>query len=403
MKATSQQPATVSDTREQDKTGNIIVAIFVAVCFSLAWLLLHQASVEESANLALADRDLPLLLKSVAEGAQTPFYYLLLHGVMELFGSSVIPARLLSLGLYLAIPFVAFKIGRRINGDEQTGRITAALIGLSPFVLWYSNKATPYAALALVTVINQYFYSGILLKRQKDWVGYLISGLIGLLTHYFFALILLVQFGFYVAKRRSFSRQQHIVAFGVVVALLSMLVWWVQYANASNFLENIPQIANPSATDVFIIYIQFLFGIQSVTMTTLILSLWPLLVVIALLGVQKYIQPPLLVQYFVWASFLPVLFIFATSWMWRSTFLSSYLIICLPAFLVFLGWFLTATHLRSLRWVRYLLMTSMMTTMVVQFFFADTPIQDSYPRDRRLEERIEQEVVSPASPALSER
>ncbi len=389
MKARSRHSVATLAASEQDKTGNVIVAIFVALCAAFVWMLMHQASAEESANLALADRSLPLLFKSVAQGAQMPFYYLLLHSVGEVFGSSIVAARLLSLVLYLAIPFVAYKIGRRIDADEQTGRVAAALMGLSPFVLWYGNKATPYALLALLTLINQYFYIGMLLKHKTSWIGYLISGIAGLLTHYFFALIVLVQVGFYAAKCRNFTGKQHVFTLGTIALLVGVLFLWIQYAaSVADFWGNIPQIARPSATDVFITYIQFLFGIQSVTVTTLILSLWPFLVVVALLGVQKYMQPPLAIEYFIWAGFVPIVLIFGLSWLWRPTFLASYLIICLPAFLLFLSWFLTATDLRSLRWVRYTLIVTMMVMMVIQFFFAQTPIQNDYPRDRRIEERL---------------
>lgn len=359
----------------------------LGVVLSLVWLLGHAASLEESANLLLAQRPLEAVVSGAAQSAQMPFYYLLLHGVQAEFGRGLTPARLLSLGCYLLMLPLAYWAGRRTAaGDAGSGRLAAALIGLSPFVVWFSDKVTVYALLALLALLSHYLFIRLLDAgarwRWRDYwlpLAYVVVGLLGLATHYIFVLLLSGQMVFGIVKRREMARHTRYILLVSGMIMAGALIAWLYYAAAFGpFWHNFPLVSRPSATQVFITYVQFLFGFQSVTVTTLVLAFWPLLVVVALLAVQKYLRPPAAVQYLGFAAFVPVAAAFALSWTWLPVFLSFYLIICLPPFMLLLSWFVTTYNLRIMTLARRALVAGMVAMLFAELFITRTPIQAGY-------------------------
>lgn len=308
-----------------------------------------------------------------------PIYYLLSGALSHWFTPTIILWRLWSFVFYaLSLP-MAYLVGREAADDRRVGLLAAAIIGLSPFFIWYSSRATVYSLVVLAVLINQYFYIGILHKRKWAWLGYVLSGLFGLGVHYFFALVLLMQMIFYAVKHRQFPRHiAHLVFLcGLVFAVALGL--WINYSAAHGAAWNyLPYTSQPSATNAFIIYVQFLFGFQSVEATTFVISLWPLLVILALLAVQKYVKPPVAVQYFSFAAFGPVLLMFALSWLWRPLFLSSYFIICLPAFLLIVSWYLVVFELRALTITRYILLGAMIVMLFAEVFNTKRALSEDY-------------------------
>jgi hypothetical protein len=259
------------------------------------------------------------------------------------------------------------------------GLLAAALIGLSPFVIWYSSRATVYVLLLLLTLLNAYFFIGVLEKKKRQWVGYLISGLFGLGLHYFFGVVLLAQLIFYFLKRNGFPRMNRIMMGFAGIVFLAALSIWLRYSLLhSDLWHHLPYTGKPSATNAFILFVQFVFGFQSVVTTTLIISFWPLLVVLGLLAVQKYVRPPDAVQYFAFAAFVPVIAVFALSWLWKPLYLSSYFIVCLPPFMVLVAWYLVAFDLKALAWARSILVASMFLMLFFELLNPQRALVDDY-------------------------
>lgn len=379
-------------TAVKDDTGlrlinnfTMTVVLLAGLGVSIVMLLHDQRNFQETYNLHLAARrGLPLSSLGSTDDPM-PLYFLLERGWLHLTTnftslSSLIAVRLLSIIFYPLSALAAYSVGIRATKSSRVGCLAAMFLCLSPFMLWYSSRATMYSVLVFAVLLNQYFYTKVLEKpRWWDWVGYCLSGLIALGVHYFFLVILLVQIVFYVSKVRHIKKLDNLWMLLSIIGIGLVFAWWIHFSNESTHLwQYLPYTSRPSATNTFIVFVQYLFGFQSVVITTAIIALWPLLVIVALLAIQKYVAPPIGIQYSLWAAITPVLGIFILSWLWKPLFLSSYLIVGLAPLMLLLGWYFVALNLRTLNLACYVLLAAMVVTFVIEANNPSRAIQNDY-------------------------
>jgi mannosyltransferase len=375
----SSDAKTVEQPKYVPVIGPLLFVMLGGVGISAAWLLHTATNYQERFNLGFA---LHGALSPITQGSPDdpmPLYYLLLHTLAHVTTPSLTLLRVVSLACYaLAIPAIYFT-AKLATSDKRVGLLAAILLGVSPFMLWYANRATVYAPLLLATVLCQLSFVLLLQKKPWAWPLYALTAVIGLGLHYFFITLLVLQWVFYWVKRHEFRLRDQLIMLGMALALLVGFSLWMHYlAEAIHVFGLLPYAGKPSATNAFIIYVQYLFGFQSVTTTTLIIAFWPLLVIIGLLAVQKYVRPTRSVQYFSFTAFMVILGIFALSWLWRSLFLSSYLIIGLPSFLLVVSWYFVAFELSILAWARAVLVGAMVAMLALQLGHSDFAVQQDY-------------------------
>lgn len=184
----------------------------------------------------------------------------------------------------------------------------------------------------------------------------------------FFLAILVPQLGYLILKHKIYiPKFWRVGLVSASVALGAFALWlYLSLINGVGYWHFLPFTSKPSTTNTFIVLIQYLLGFQSVTITTLVISFWPLLVILGLLAVQKYIKPPEGVKYLFMSAFLPIILLFFVSWLSSPLFLSSYLIVCLPAFLIFIAWYLSAYNLKALSIARYGLLSLMCAMLILE-------------------------------------
>ncbi|HVW23321.1 MAG TPA: glycosyltransferase family 39 protein [Candidatus Saccharimonadales bacterium] len=368
---------------KQEGERTFVTLVLALAAATVLWLvLLHSGqNYQEQYNLHLAAQPVHL----AAEGSPDdpmPLYYLLLHGYTAMLGNiSLYAARSLSLIFLLLSVLAAFVVGRRMSGEPAVGRLAAILLAVSPFIIWYNSRATMYGLLLLVGLINQYFFDAILQRaRSRDWVGYALTGLLGLGVHYFFAVILLLQLIFFLVKFHQYESERLWLLVGCQVLFAVAFLLWLHYSLAhSIFWHYLPFTGKPSATNAFILYVQFIFGFQSVLTTTLIIAFWPLLVVLGLLAIQKYVRPNVGVQYALWAGLTPMITMFIAAWIGiKPLFLTSYLSVAAAPFLLFIAWYLVAFQLKTLAIARAFLIAVMIGAFFVQLNNQPLALQQDY-------------------------
>jgi mannosyltransferase len=147
----------------------------------------EAASVEHSRG-SISDT---LTAVSEAEGSP-PLYFLLLREVMQISRSEA-ALRALSLVAGVASLLLIYLLGRALLG-AGTGLIAAALLALSPFALYYSQEARPYALLTALSLASCYLLLLALERPGKSrWARYALVSLAALYTHYFTVFLLLAQ------------------------------------------------------------------------------------------------------------------------------------------------------------------------------------------------------------------
>lgn len=129
-----------------------------ALTVSIARLPLFGGAADGSATGAT-------IFEALRHDGHPPLYYVLLHGWMEIFGSSNLAIRSLS-GLFglLCLP-LAFVIGRR-RGGTLLGWIAVAVVSLSPFAVRYSDEARMYSLVMALVFVGWLLVDDILRLRR---------------------------------------------------------------------------------------------------------------------------------------------------------------------------------------------------------------------------------------------
>lgn len=131
----------------------------------------------------------------IKHNIQAPLYPLLIRAKSQLSGSNPVNNRLISIFFSILILPIAFIFGRTLR-DDQTGLIITAITSLSGFLIIYSQTARLYSMLFFILMLFLTFALKLHqnnIEKQKNnswqlWTGFAVTALLGLYTHYFFAL-----------------------------------------------------------------------------------------------------------------------------------------------------------------------------------------------------------------------
>lgn len=143
----------------------------------------------------------------VALPEQHPFYYLLLGGWVALFGTSEVALRSLSALFALATLWVFFLLVREMVGG-RAARVSAVLLCVSPFFIYYGQEARMYSLLALLTVAGT-----LLLLRwsrtgeRSALLAYAGIAVLGVYTHFFYIFLMGAHLTFLVVRDRGLTPQ----------------------------------------------------------------------------------------------------------------------------------------------------------------------------------------------------
>jgi mannosyltransferase len=171
--------------------GALIVLTMVAFLLRAPHLNTQSLWRDEVDVIRFANWPLPQLAQNLVQaGYNGPLYYLLMRGWLRLVGSSEFALRYLSLCFgMLAVPLV-YRAGRRLVGG-RTAVMTAALVAISPYLVWYSQDAKMYALVTALTLLAltcqlEALASG----RLRWWGGFVLSASMSLYIHLLSALMI---------------------------------------------------------------------------------------------------------------------------------------------------------------------------------------------------------------------
>lgn len=353
----------------------------LVVILSVTVLMPNSLRLDEAQSLYQTNRTYEGTLRFVAQDVHVPLYHTLLHFWQQYFGNTVTAARSLSLVFFVLTIPATYYLAYYAFKQRSVALFSALLVAISPFSNWYGSEARMYSQLAFMTVVHQIYFLKIFKEAKPDhWVLYVITAILGVYTHYFFFFVLLAEVAFFLWARKSFvgkkAFQKFLVAGAVVVAAFAP---WVYYFVQQGFASGTqPRLTPPSSVDLFNTYTQFVFGFQSDVLNTIIVSFWPILVLLAFFALQKTHRTNNEVLFFVVAAVLPVMAAFLLSVLVRPFYLSRYLIVALPPLFIFISW-LVATYPPKLALVlRGLIIASALIGLAVQIASPFTPVKENY-------------------------
>jgi mannosyltransferase len=203
----------------------ISILLLLAILLLASFLRFYRLDTQslwndEGTSVAVAQRDLATIARDAAQDIHPPLYYWLLHGWVELLGTSEAAVRSLSALLGVILVALTYALGRLLAG-RWTGLAAALLAAVNPFQVYYSQEARMYMLLAVWSALA--FYAALrwvispplgegrgegetdaqgaippsplqrrgINPRLRWGLVYVLAGVAGLYTHYAFPLVLL--------------------------------------------------------------------------------------------------------------------------------------------------------------------------------------------------------------------
>ena len=108
--------------------------------------------VDEGIAVGIASHDFADIPRILSQDGNPPLYYLLLHGWMQLFGTTEAATRALSLVFALLAVPASFWAGAAIF-DRRAGALAAAGAAGSPFLTYYAQETRMYSLVVLLSIL----------------------------------------------------------------------------------------------------------------------------------------------------------------------------------------------------------------------------------------------------------
>lgn len=359
----------------------ITFLIGVVVMIVNIWALFHQSiRLDESQSLWVATKPLDAIIPYIARDVHVPLYFILLHFWVQVFGTDVIFARTLSFIFFIfALPTIY--IIAKASSNKAIAALTILLIIFSPFIMWFTLEARMYTLLILVTAVNHFFFLRMYNSDgEAGKVEYVVSAIVGLYTHYFFMFFLASQAIYVIYEGIYIQKSKFGKAFflQLLYAGLIFLPWMLFVLSQGGIANTQPLIAKPTTFNIFQTLVNFVFGFQKYDIQAVLVSLWPLLLVLFfVVFTQKrniYIRN---IEYFLITTFVPVLLVFAISYI-KPIFLPRYLIFITPTMFLILAWLIVNATQRLTPLLTTGFLTIMILFLVYQNSSATTPVKEDY-------------------------
>lgn len=186
---------------------------------------------DEALSVNIASLPVGEIPDALRHDGHPPLYYFLLHGWMELFGTTDVAVRALS-GVIAVITLpLAWFVGRR-RGGPVLGCITLAVVAVAPFALRYATETRMYALVMFLVFAGYLLVDDVVRRKRRGWWRLVAIALVTaalLYTHYWSMWFLAATFGVLAwqawrgpASPRTGARH---VLVAMVVGALAFLPW----------------------------------------------------------------------------------------------------------------------------------------------------------------------------------
>lgn len=363
----------------------LLLPLIIIACGVSLWSIFSQSiRLDEAQSIWMFSKPVPTILSITLADVHVPLYGFLLHFWMQIFGNSILAARSLSFLIFLATLPVLYMFVKEAS-NKQIALLTLTLFTLSPFIIWYTGEARMYTLFTFVTSLNHLFFLRMIKSNANSGkLGYFVSLLLGYYTHYFFSFLVMTQMiytaGIYIYRIRNsidlqFVRRTILIIFSSALFFLPWIYFLVMTGTATN---SQPLIPPPTSFNIFQTLVNFLFGFQTQGIQSILVSLWPLSVMILFFVFTKRKRVEINGSaYLLLASFLPIILVFLVSY-FKPIFLSRYLIVVTPSLFFLLAWSFTQYSKKVTTWIISLVTFIMLGLMVYQTTSAATPVRENY-------------------------
>jgi 4-amino-4-deoxy-L-arabinose transferase-like glycosyltransferase len=220
--------------------GALPAIVVLAAAIRFAGLGDQSYWLDESFTVLVVDRDLSGMLDAIPEVESTPpLYYVLAWVWTQAFGVEEAGLRSLSAVFgTLTVP-AAYLAARRLL-SERAALVTALLVAVNPFLVWYSQEARAYALAILLATVSLHLAARAEQDRDPlSLAGWALAASAAVASHYFALFLVVVEAVWLlrtpVAARRTRAAVAAVAA--VCVALVPLALEQRENGGASGFRE----------------------------------------------------------------------------------------------------------------------------------------------------------------------
>lgn len=209
-----------------------------------------KVSFKESYDMIAFREQMPLL------------YFLSIKLFSTVFGHTTFVVRMFSALVGVTSLYAIYLLGKELM-NRRAGLISATLLAVNYYHIWYSQEARPYALLALMTILS--FYRLIVFIRKCNFKNAFYYGLFSALmidTHFFRLFILVAQaiillfFWFELPK----EGKMHFFKLCVISGLITIVLWLPTIKIFFDVMEIKSFWIPPPALDVYTLMFKEFFG-----------------------------------------------------------------------------------------------------------------------------------------------
>lgn len=173
-----------------------IPILLVVLNFVLKIIFLDTQSIanDEPFSIFAAQMDISAIFSELTEGNNPPFFEIMLHFWIKIFGISPFSVRFLPFLFSVFTVLVIYKIGRSFF-NNQIALFSALIFTFSNYHLFFSHETRVYSFFCFLTCVSMFSFLKVinLEKQKKYWALLIISNTILSYSHYFGLFVPIIQ------------------------------------------------------------------------------------------------------------------------------------------------------------------------------------------------------------------
>ncbi len=188
----------ITDQKRSFKIEAFLPWLIFAVAFAWrsSFISIRDISLDEPFTIFHAQKSIREILKmTLTTDSTPPFFMILLHFWIKLFGIGQFAVRSLPLIFNSLTPVFIYLLGKKLS-NTWGGLISAFMFIISYYQFYFGTEARAYPLLWCATASSMYYLFSVLKDPVKRiyWIGLLISNIVVVYSHYFGWFVIFMEF-----------------------------------------------------------------------------------------------------------------------------------------------------------------------------------------------------------------
>jgi uncharacterized membrane protein len=299
---------------------------------------------DEGFSAILSMKSVPDIIKIISHDTSPPLWNLFEHFAFQIFGTSEVVIRSLSLVFYLIAVFFTFEIAR-IFYSKKTAAIATLFILLNPFFFIYAFEGRMYSILAAGVAGSMYFFAKTFFDEgsPKTRLGYILMTLWALYSHHFAIFAIFLQ-GLWWIYEITFGKRKSAKKFFKTFLFVGLgyLPWLYPLYTQTKMVGGGFWLGTPTTTDLRnLIYEYMAEGVKNNELKVPLVNLTyyhaSLYLVFAALILRKWWKGVKKTIFLIIWFLGPIVLTWLVSQKFQSIFFNRYLLYTIPAFAIILS------------------------------------------------------------------